>query len=179
VALAVVLFFLSGLNGVHAEPVAPKEEPVVVAIWPSSGAEQVALDAPISVTWDRPMSASNSFVVLGPQGAVPGSFTYDEVAFKTTFHPDDDLELHSRYDVIVEDQADVGGLIQQDPVRWHFYTVTPTSVSLVEFSARQGVEETWWWGAWPWMMVLVSLISLIGFVRVWRQRPRYGMKEPK
>jgi hypothetical protein len=176
VAGAVLMLLLGGLGTARADSGKPLGGPIVVAQTPARGAEQVALDAAISIIWSQAMSPDSTFVLSGPQGIVPGAFTYDEISFTVTFLPASDLSPSIRYDGVVEGQVDAQGRVQLEPVRWHFSTVTPTSVSLVEFSARRGVEETWWWSAWPWMMLLVSLFSLIGFVRVWKQRPGYGME---
>ena len=178
VAVAVLMLLFSGLGTSEADIGTPLDGPVVVTHTPALGAEQVALDAIISVTWNQAMSPDSTFVVSGPQGVIPGVFTYDETSFTMTFVPASGLSHSMLYDVVVEGQVDLRGRVQMEPVRWHFNTLTPTSVSLVEFSARRGVEQTWWWAAWPWLMVLVSLLSLIGFVRVWKQRPRYGIKGP-
>ena len=44
------------------------------------------------------------------------------------------------------------------------------AVELVSPSASPGVTEAWWWVAWPWLMLLLALLSLSGYVLIRRQQ---------
>lgn len=44
------------------------------------------------------------------------------------------------------------------------------AVELVSPSASPGVTQAWWWVAWPWLMLLLALLSLGGYVLIRRQQ---------
>jgi hypothetical protein len=46
----------------------------------------------------------------------------------------------------------------------------PTSVDLVIFAEKGSVTESWWWISWPWLMALLSALSLVGLVWIKRRR---------
>lgn len=46
----------------------------------------------------------------------------------------------------------------------------PLSVTLLDITAAPSVTQQWWWIAWPWMMLLLALLSLIGYVLVRRHQ---------
>ncbi|MCI0395136.1 MAG: hypothetical protein L0332_17680 [Chloroflexi bacterium] len=41
----------------------------------------------------------------------------------------------------------------------------PLSISLVEFTGSD-VTQSWWWVSWPWLMLLITIVSLYGFIRL-------------
>lgn len=52
----------------------------------------------------------------------------------------------------------------------------PLSVTLLDITAAPSVTQQWWWIAWPWMMLLLALLSLIGYVLV--RRHQFKNEEP-
>jgi hypothetical protein len=87
-----------------------------------------------------------------------------------TFIPDQNFAPDTRYGVLVAGQIDLEGNVQEEPLQWNFDTVTPTSVSLVTLSSDQNSQGHWWWSAWLWLMVLISVLSLAGFLVLWGNR---------
>jgi hypothetical protein len=59
--------------------------------------------------------------------------------------------------------------VQQDAYQWNFNTVTPTSVSIVSFGPSDAAPN-WLWTSWPWLMGIISILSLVGFLFVWNRR---------
>lgn len=116
------------------------------------------------------MTMDSSFIVRGPQGPVAGDFSYDPDSFTVRFTPDSRLDQETRYEVTVENQVDATGRSQLNVIQWAFQTVAPKKVSIAKFSSKQNISQNWWWTAWPSMMILVSLISLVGFAAIWEKR---------
>lgn len=148
---------------------------MVVAFAPGVDAVGVPVNAVVSVRWNQPMNPNATFVVSGPSGVVEGEFAVHQQGLQVTFTPSVFLEPATRYDVLIANQRDAEGRVQKDPVHWSFQTVSPTSVSLTEFTAKPSARQAWWWTAWPWLMLLISTFSLIGFVRVWGRRSAYDL----
>jgi hypothetical protein len=110
-------------------------------------------------------------MVTGPEGFVQGEFRYDVDTYTVTFVPQNDLVPETRYGVLVAGQVDMEGQVQQTTYQWNFGTVTPTSVSIVSFgSTDDNPGQGWWWVSWPWLMAVISLFSLGGFLFVWNRR---------
>jgi hypothetical protein len=148
-----------------------EEPPTVFSHTPETDTTQVSVDVVIAVVWDRPMQPDTNFTVTGPEGFVQGTFRYDQESYTVTFLPDEDLTPDTRYGVLVAGQVDADGLIQEEPYQWHFSTVTPTSVSIVSFdSADENTLQSWLWASWPWLMAVVSIVSLVGFLGIWGRR---------
>jgi hypothetical protein len=153
-------------NGSHI----PIEAPVVLSYTPEADAVQFPVNGVITVVWDRPMLSDTNFRVTGPEGFVPGSFFYNPNVYTVTFIPDQNFAPDTRYGVLVAGQIDLEGNVQEEPLQWNFDTVTPTSVSLVTLSSDQNSQGHWWWSAWLWLMVLISVLSLAGFLVLWGNR---------
>ena len=149
----------------------PKEPPAILAHSPEADATQVPVNSAISVVWDRPMQPDTYFSVTGPEGFVRGVFFYDPDIYTVTFSPDENLAPDTRYGVLVAGQIDTDGQVQQVPYQWNFSTVAPTSVSIVSFGSPAGNPlPDWLWASWPWLMVLISIFSLTGFMAIWGRR---------
>jgi hypothetical protein len=149
----------------------PKEPPIILAHSPDVDATQVPIESVIAVVWDRPMQPDTNFMVTGPEGFVQGEFRYDVDTYTVTFVPQNDLVPETRYGVLVAGQVDMEGQVQQTTYQWNFGTVTPTSVSIVSFgSTDDNPGHGWWWVSWPWLMAVISLFSLGGFLFVWNRR---------
>jgi hypothetical protein len=144
--------------------------PTIVDHTPKAFDSSISLYPEISVTWSQPMSFDSSFVVSGPEGPVSGDFTYDPDSFTVRFTPDSRLDQETRYEITVENQVDATGRSQLKAIKWTFHTVAPKKVSIAQFSSKHNIKQNWWWTAWPSMMILISLISLIGFVIIWEKR---------
>ena len=156
---------LTTVNRVQATDAAP----TIVDHAPKAFDSGVPLYSEISVTWSQPMSVDSSFIVSGPEGSVTGDFTYDPDSFTVRFTPGSRLDPETRYEVTVENQVDVTGRSQLNAIQWTFHTVAPTKVSIAQFSSKHNIKQNWWWTAWPSMMILVSLISLVGFIVIWEK----------
>lgn len=173
------VFMLIALAWTPVEAGNDSDSPFVVSHTPATDENQVPVDEAIVVSWSQPMAANTDFVVTGPMGFVAGTFDYDELSYSVSFAPYKDLEPAARYGVIVAGQTDAMGRKQDEVVQWSFNTVAPTAVTLAEFSAKPTVRQSWWWSAWPWLMLLISAVSLMGFVRVWmRQGPIRWVEKP-
>lgn len=142
--------------------------PRVLSHSPEADASQVPLDTAIAVTWSKPMSPGASFFVLGPYGFVDGAYSYDPSSYTVTFVPGAQLRPSTRYGVLVIGQTDAMGQRQRDPVEWSFRTVEPLPAQLSEFGQEDGIAENWLWSAWPWLMLLVAVVFLAGFIRMFR-----------
>lgn len=148
-----------------------EEPPTVFSHTPELEATHVPVEVVITVVWDRPMRPNTNFAVTGPEGFVQGTFRYDEETYTVTFQPHENLTPDTRYGVLVAGQVDANGLIQEEPYQWHFNTVAPTSVSIVSFdSADENSLQNWLWSSWPWLMVIISTLSLVGFLGIWGRR---------
>jgi len=40
----------------------------------------------------------------------------------------------------------------------------------IDRGERMALEERWWWESWPWLMIIVSSVSLIGYLLVHSRR---------
>jgi len=96
-------------------------DPIVTAYSPVDGAVDVEFDTLVTVSWSLPMDAGTSFEVSGPDGLVPGSFSYDAATDTTTFTPDQPLAPETTYTVTVAAQVSNGNF-QQVPVIFSFAT---------------------------------------------------------
>jgi hypothetical protein len=167
---AVALAFLGALLWVGVTHAVTIEGPRVVSQTPAAAATAVELDTLISITWDRPMAAGTKFAVAGPGGPVAGWFSYEPENRSVIFHPAGLLIPGAEYRVTVSGQRGASGAVQPSPLEWSFQTAGPTSVSLAEFTAGPPIATNWWWTTWPWLMVILSALSLLGLLWVWRQR---------
>lgn len=171
VCLLFVLFF--GLTGIVAaeDSRVPKEPPIVLAHMPGVDATQVPVNGSVSVVWDRPMQLDTNFSVTSSEGFVAGTFIYEPDTFTVTFLPDGGFVPDTRYGVLVAGQVDMNGLVQRETYQWNFNTVTPTSVSVVSFGQTEdGLGFGWLWSSWPWLMAIISIFSLTGFLLIWGHR---------
>lgn len=170
VATLLVWLFLAPSLAAPLMALADGSSPYLVAFSPAAEATGVPIDSPVSVTWSQPMRPDSHFAVTGPEGFVAGQFAYNPATYTVTFRPASWWRPNTRYGALVAGAVGAAGEVQGAPVQWNFTTVGPTSVDLVTLSARPGVNNAWWWTAWPWLMVLVSAGSLAGFWLVNRRR---------
>ncbi len=78
-------------------------QPAVVAVTPPDGAEHIALDSPIVVTFNQPMDRESveSRLQLGDAGsALVGTFDWNDDLTTVTFTPADALDLGRVYNVV-------------------------------------------------------------------------------
>ncbi|MCP5098539.1 MAG: Ig-like domain-containing protein, partial [Chloroflexi bacterium] len=106
-------------------------DPIVTSHTPVDGVVDVGVDTAVSVSWSLPMDAGTVFNVVGPAGAVTGTFSYDAGTDTTTFTPDADLTKGVTYDVTVTGQVSNGNF-QQAPVVFSFTTVQPTPQEMID-----------------------------------------------
>jgi hypothetical protein len=167
---AAVLAILAAMFAAAATHAATIEGPRVVSQTPAAAATAVEIDTIISITWDRPMAAGTTFAVAGPGGPVAGWFSYEPENRSVIFHPAGLLMPGAEYRVTVQGQRGASGAVQPSTLEWTFQTAGPTSVSIADFSAGPPIATNWWWTTWPWLMVILSALSLLGLLWVWRQR---------
>ena len=77
------------------------------------------------------MSPSTVFSVVGPDGAVSGTFALDASGLTVTFTPDVLLHAGTTYEVLISGQVDANGVVQQVPVDVFFHTGRGTLESIV------------------------------------------------
>lgn len=166
------LMVTSGTDGVQSASyeVANWRDPIVVDHFPRDGVSSLPIDANFSVSWSQPMGVGPGFSVSGPEGAVSGSFIYYANTYTYVFEPAELLDIGATYDVTVTGQTDAGQDVQQVQVQFDFDTMVPTSVDLVVLAEKESITDSWWWVSWPWLMVLLSAISLTGLVWIKRRR---------
>lgn len=119
--------------------------PSVVSTIAANGATDVAVDAPISATFNMPMSPASittaTFKVVGPGGAaVAGAVTYNGLT--ATFTPSASLASGTTYTAtITTGAATPGGTQLIGNYVWNFTTSSPplTVVSTVSVNAATGV----------------------------------------
>lgn len=99
-------------------------DPLVVDVAPAADAPAVPVDTTIRAVWNQAMHAGVQIEVTGPGGAgpVPGAVTYDAATFTTTFTPDTALAAGTMYTVVIRDQRDAAGDMQQVARTWTFRT---------------------------------------------------------
>lgn len=102
--------------------VANWRDPLVTAFSPADGATGVPTDTQIAVTWSQTMPQTSDFSVVGPHGAVAGTFSYDSETKTITFTPTDPLEPGRAYSVTVTGEVDAGGDVQQVTTVFTFTT---------------------------------------------------------
>ena len=158
-ALLLILTFSPSVSAASGSP--------SVSVGPQPGAAGVPFDSVIFVVWGEPMALMTTFAVIGPRGPVAGQFDYDLATNTVSFRPSSQLEASTRYTVVVDGQRTYSGREQAQPFFWTFDTVAQTSVSLSDFGGQQRVQASWWWAAWPWLMLIVTGASLTGTMRVW------------
>jgi hypothetical protein len=56
------------------------------------------------------------------------------------------------------------------PAQFNFDNMVLTSVELVTLAEKPTITDSWWWVSWPWLMVLLTAVSLIGVVWIKRRR---------
>lgn len=98
-------------------------DPLVIAHTPAADATDIALDAPITVTWSAPMDAATDFAVSGPAGLIAGTFSLDAEATTLAFVPAAPLADNTTFAVQVTGEVDTGGNVQQVPAAWLFTTL--------------------------------------------------------
>jgi hypothetical protein len=171
ISLSLIGLLLFGGTALAEDNRIPKEPPVILAHTPDIDATQIPINSVIAVVWDRPMQPDTNFMVTGPEGFVQGEFRYDDNTYTVTFVPQSDLVPDTRYGVLVAGQIDIEEQVQQTTYQWNFSTVTPTSVSIASFGSNDNNPgQSWWWTSWPWLMAVISLFSLAGFLFIWNRR---------
>jgi hypothetical protein len=164
-----VIYGVDGVQSAYYE-VANWRDPIVVDHFPRDGESSLPIDTTISVSWSQPMGVGAGFLVEGPGGPVIGSFTYYANTYTHVFAPADLLHIGATYTITAARQTDAGQDIQQVPVQFAFDTMVPTSVDLVVLAEKESITESWWWVSWPWLMVLLTAISLSGVVWIKRRK---------
>jgi hypothetical protein len=137
---------------------------------PAARAKDVATDTLVSVTWSQQIPPETDFDATGPDGMVSGTSGYNVVSNTSIFTPDMPLVAKATYTVTAAGQTDAGGDSQQVPAQFNFDTMVPTSVELVTLEEKPTVTDSWWWVSWPWLMVLMTAVSLVGLVWIKRRR---------
>ena len=164
-----VTYGVDGAQSAYYE-VANWRDPIVIDHFPRDGASSLPIDSTFSVSWSQPMGVGTGFLVVGPGGPVSGSFTYYANTFTYVFEPVDLLNIGATYAITVAGQTDAGQDVQQVPVQFAFDTMVPTSVDLVVLAEKGSITDSWWWVSWPWLMVLLTAVSLSGLVWIKRRR---------
>jgi len=161
-----------GLDGTQSETftVANWRDPIVVNHFPADGASSLPIDTPISASWSQAMGVGTDFQVVGPDGAISGTFTYYVNTYTYVFTPSHLLSVGETYTATVVGQTDAGGDSQQVATQFSFDTLVPTSVALVALGERSTIADSWWWVSWPWLMVLLTAVSLAGLVWIKRRK---------
>ncbi|MBA3531686.1 MAG: Ig-like domain-containing protein [Ardenticatenales bacterium] len=113
-----------GTNGTQTNSALVRNwrDPIVVSHTPAEDATNVASTSAISVTWSQPMSLASDFTVNGPEGAISGTLSYITATATLLFTPLQPLRRGTVYSVIVADEMDAGGDVQQVPKQWTFRT---------------------------------------------------------
>jgi glycosidase/fibronectin type 3 domain-containing protein len=145
-------------------------DPIIVDHFPADGASNQPIDTTISVSWSQAMGVGTDFLVVGPDGPISGTFTYYANTYTYVFTPSTLLAVGATYTVTAAGQTDAGGDSQQVPAQFNFDTMVPTSVELVTLAEKPTITDSWWWVSWPWLMVLLTAVSLIGVVWIKRRR---------
>ncbi|MDZ4764192.1 MAG: Ig-like domain-containing protein [Chloroflexota bacterium] len=126
--------------------------PQIASIEPLSGTAGVALDAPITVTFNQPMdraSVEAAFVLEGGElSSVPGTFAWDAADTAFTFTPDALLRLDNTYTVrFAQAQARGAGggtPLAQDESILSFQTVVAPAI--IETSPSDGQDNAPYYG---------------------------------
>lgn len=162
----------SGPGGTQSETysVANWRDPIVVDHFPADGASNQPIDTAISVSWSQATGVGTDFLVVGPDGPISGTFTYYANTYTYVFTPSALLAVGATYTVTAAGQIDAGGDSQQVPAQFSFDTMVPTSVELVTLAEKTTITDSWWWVSWPWLMVLMTAVSLVGLVWIKRRR---------
>jgi len=161
-----------GSDGVQHESysVANWRDPIVVDHFPDDGASSLPIDTTISASWNQAMGVGTDFQVVGPDGAISGTFSYHINTYTYVFTPTNLLAIGATYTVSIAGQMDAGDDFQQVPVQFTFDTMVPTSVDLMSFEEKPPITDSWWWVSWPWLMVLISTMSLSGLIWIKRRK---------
>ncbi len=111
-----------GTTGVQVvnDVVANWRDPLVAAVSPAADATNVAATTTIAVTWNQAMPTDTNFSVTGFNGAVAGSFGYDNSTRTVIFTPSVALQSGRTYTVTVAGKVDVNGDVQQVAKVWSF-----------------------------------------------------------
>jgi hypothetical protein len=115
-------------------------DPIVVAYEPVADAVDVSVNTAVTVTWSFTMNTATDFTVLGPTGAVAGTFVTN--ISTTVFTPDEPLFGGSLYQVTVAGESTAGGDVQQVPASWSFITelsgtIPPASATIAGATAGE------------------------------------------
>ena len=161
-----------GVDGTQSESftVANWRDPIVVNHFPVDGASSLHIDTPISASWSQAMGVGTDFQVIGLDGPISGTFTYYVNTYTYVFTPSHLLSVGESYTATVAEQTDAGGDSQQVSTQFSFDTLVPTSVELVALRERPTIADSWWWVSWPWLMVLLTAVSLSGLVWIKRRK---------
>jgi hypothetical protein len=161
-----------GTGGTQSETftVANWRDPIVIDHFPAGGASSQPIDTTISVSWSQAMGVGTDFLVVGPDGPISGTLAYYANTYTYVFTPSALLAVGATYTVTAAGQIDAGGDSQQVPAEFNFDTMVPTSVDLVTLGERPTISDSWWWVSWPWLMVLLTAVSLVGLVWIKRRR---------
>jgi len=117
--------------------------PSVVSTVPTNGATSVAIDTPISATFNMAMKAATisttTFTLTGPGGAVAGTVAYDGVT--ATFTPAVNLAYGTLYKATITTGAtNLGGTSLLADYVWTFTTITPAPVVIATVPVNGAVN---------------------------------------
>lgn len=104
--------------------------PAVTAKSPASGAADVAVNAPVTVTFSETMGAASittsSFTLTQGSAPVAGTVSYDGGALTATFTPSSNLAYGTTYTATLTTAVqDSEGVALASPIAWNFTTVAP------------------------------------------------------
>jgi hypothetical protein len=113
------------------------QAPYVLSVEPESGAQEVLLTSPITVTFSQPMdraSTREAFSMEAPGGrVVPGRFTWHEDDSVMVFTPEDDLDLGTEYTARIASTArSAVGQATLDAFLWTFRTLPYPAIQETE-----------------------------------------------
>jgi hypothetical protein len=113
-----------GVDVVFTNVQPPSPPPVAMSENPPSGANNVPVSSPVSVTFNMPIEAGTTSVsVTGPGGtAVPGSTSLDPTGTIATFTPSSSLAAGTTYSVTVSGAQNLTNVPMSAPVTWQFTT---------------------------------------------------------
>jgi hypothetical protein len=113
----------------------PTQPPAITQRVPASSATNVQPNAPIKVTFSRPMDGStitgSTFTLKRADGtAIPATVSYDDITFTATLQPAFDLELETGYTARLEASIKAAnGIALGAPSTWSFTTRPPDRIA--------------------------------------------------
>ena len=117
--------------------------PSLTGTTPSDGAVDVALDAPVTATFDEPVDGSTVDVTLTTaDGPVAGNFTYNAGTDTVAYAADDPLAASTVHTATISGAEDAAGNVM-DPVSFTFTTVAAdvTAPSVTDTSPVDGASD--------------------------------------